>query len=266
MIAKYEEQAGPFTTLFAQSALAKLDIGPSTRVLDVATGTGALALSAAATGAGVVAIDFSAGMVARVRSHDVPNLSAICMNGEALEFPDASFDAVFSIFGVMLFPDWRAGLREMARVTRPGGTGVLAVWRDAGGAGTTLLISEIRKSLFPEVPQTHFTEGMAELSDPQRLSAALIDAGFSDPTIEEVTHDFELEMAALDDAYRIFEHTPNWSGMDPNRQAAVLAEMRLRAERDRVGRVLPIPSTALIATARRRPPDGPAWRGDDHRT
>ena len=43
------------------------------------------------------------------------------MNGEALTVPDASFDAAFSIFGVMLFSDWRRGLREQARVLRSGG-------------------------------------------------------------------------------------------------------------------------------------------------
>jgi SAM-dependent methyltransferase len=44
------------------------------------------------------------------------------MDGQALDLPDAAFDAVFSIFGVIMFPDWRKGLAEMARVTRPGGT------------------------------------------------------------------------------------------------------------------------------------------------
>lgn len=175
------------------------------------------------------------------------------MDGQALDLPDASFDAVFSIFGVMLFPDWRAGLREMARVTRPGGTGVVAVWRDSGGAATNLLLSEACRSLFPERAPPHLTDGITELSDPRRFAAAMIAAGFSDPKIEEVTHDFLLEITALEDAYRLFEFVPTWSTLEPDEQAAVIEAIRARAERDRVGNVLPIPSTALIATARRRP-------------
>ncbi|HBY32050.1 MAG TPA: class I SAM-dependent methyltransferase, partial [Bradyrhizobium sp.] len=55
MVATYEAQSQPFTTLFADAAIATLPIGPSSRVLDVATGTGAAALAAARTGADVTA-------------------------------------------------------------------------------------------------------------------------------------------------------------------------------------------------------------------
>src|SRR3546814_19274074 len=60
-----------------------------------------------------------------------------------------SFDAVFSIFGVIMFPDWRKGLAEMARVTRPGGQGVIVTWREHGAA-TFLLLGQIRRKLFPD--------------------------------------------------------------------------------------------------------------------
>ncbi|GCC47338.1 hypothetical protein chiPu_0031706, partial [Chiloscyllium punctatum] len=93
MVATYEAQSQPFTTLFADAAIATLPIGPSSRVLDVATGTGAAALAAARTGADVTAIDFSAGMVARVGAHGLPNIEARQMDGQALDLPDAAFDA-----------------------------------------------------------------------------------------------------------------------------------------------------------------------------
>jgi ubiquinone/menaquinone biosynthesis C-methylase UbiE len=250
-VANYEAQAQPFTSFFAEAALAKLDIIPSMRVLDVAAGTGAAALAAARKGAEVLAIDFSSGMVERVLSHGVPNVAAKQMDGQALDLPDASFDAVMSVFGVMLFPDWRAGLREMARVTRPGGSAVVAVWKDVDGAATHLLLSQVRRALYPDLVVPVPFAGMIELSDPQRLSAAMIAAGFSAPAIGEVTHDFQLKIAALDDADRLFGLIPTWSTLSKSQREAVLGEVRVRAERDRAGETLPIPSTALVATARR---------------
>lgn len=174
------------------------------------------------------------------------------MDGQALDLPDASFDAVISVFGVMLFPDWGAGLREMARVTRPGGSAVVAVWKNPDGAATSLLLSEVRKALYPELVQPAAWEGVLALSDPNRLSAAMIAAGFRDPSIEEVTHDFQLKIAALDNADRLFGLIPVWSTLETSQRAAVLGEVRIRAERGRIGDALPIPSTALIATAHRR--------------
>lgn len=250
-VASYEAQAQPFTAYFAEAALAKLDITPSTRVLDVATGTGAVALAAARRGAEVLAIDFSSGMVQRVLSHGVANIAARQMDGQALDLPDASFDMVMSVFGVMLFPDWRAGLREMARVTRPGGSAVVAVWKDVDGAATNLLLSQVRRALYPDLVAPVPFPGMIEMSDPHRLSAALIAAGFTPPSVEEVTHDFQLKVAALDDADRLLEMIPIWRMLDTSQREAVLGEVRIRAERGRVGDTLPIPSTALIATARR---------------
>jgi len=71
----YEKIAHPFTALFAQAALAHVQLSPGSRVLDVAAGTGALSLLAARTGAQVLATDFSPGMVARIASRNLPAYS-----------------------------------------------------------------------------------------------------------------------------------------------------------------------------------------------
>src|SRR3546814_17887435 len=49
------------------------------------------------------------------------------MGGQALDLPDAGFDRACSVFGISLFPDWHAKLRELARVLKPGGRWVAAV-------------------------------------------------------------------------------------------------------------------------------------------
>ncbi len=244
---KYEETAHPFTALYAQAALASASIKPGARVLDVAAGTGALALAAARAGARVLATDFSPAMIARIHAAALPNVEARVMDGQALDLPDAAFDAVFSIFGVIMFPDWRKGLAEMARVTRPGGQGVVATWLERGAA-TFLLLGRILRKLFPELEGMTMPEGVGALSDPGDFARELIAAGYRDPRIEYVTHDFELDVAALADPDTLFGMSPDWTGLTDARKAAVVAEVR-RMAGDRA--ILPVPSTALIGVARR---------------
>ncbi|MDG2534671.1 class I SAM-dependent methyltransferase [Sphingomonas sp. HITSZ_GF] len=246
--ATYERTAHPFTAQFAEEALARVTLTPETRVLDVAAGTGALALAAARSGAQIVATDFSPGMVARIAAAGLANVEARVMDGQALDLPDASFDISFSIFGVIMFPDWRKGLAEMARVTRPGGLGVLATWQSEGAA-TFLLLSQIRRRLFPKLDgKTRLPEGAVALGDPEWLSAAMVDAGFQAPRIDVVVHDFELDVRQLDTPDELFGMSPDWLALDDDQRAAVVAEVRRMAE----GRaILPIPSTALIAVAAR---------------
>src|SRR5690606_29044502 len=86
----YEETAHPFTALYAEDALARIALTARSRVLDVAAGTGALALAAARTGAQVLATDFSPGMVARIAAARLPNVEARVMDGQSLDLPDES--------------------------------------------------------------------------------------------------------------------------------------------------------------------------------
>nr|WP_254911485.1 class I SAM-dependent methyltransferase [Sphingomonas sp. CDS-1] len=243
----YEKTAHPFTAHYADAALARVFLTPASRVLDVAAGTGALALAAARTGAQVLATDFSPGMVARIAAHGLSNVETRVMDGQALALPDAAFDAVFSIFGVIMFPDWRKGLSEMARVTRPGGYGVIATWQDRGAA-TFLLLGQIRRKLFPEREGMTMPEGVKALSEPEDFSRELIAAGYRDPQIEYVTHDYELDVSVLGDPDTLFGMSPDWSSLNDREKEAVIAEARQMAG---TRLTLAIPSTALIATAQR---------------
>jgi demethylmenaquinone methyltransferase/2-methoxy-6-polyprenyl-1,4-benzoquinol methylase len=95
-------------------------VGPGDRALDVATGTGDLAIELAGRGAEVVGLDFSEGMLALARE----KAPAIRFEqGDALELPYANgeFDATTVGFGARNFSDLGRGLAEMARVTKPGG-------------------------------------------------------------------------------------------------------------------------------------------------
>jgi ubiquinone/menaquinone biosynthesis C-methylase UbiE len=141
---QYATLFAPLTSYIGRSMFTMVE--PSLRadasVLDIACGTGAVALPAIERamrtpgGSGrVVASDFSPGMVeeAKRAASALGDTSAVAsfdvQNGEALRYAAASFDAVFSCFGIFLFGDRIAGWREAARVLKPGGTFATSVWR-----------------------------------------------------------------------------------------------------------------------------------------
>jgi demethylmenaquinone methyltransferase / 2-methoxy-6-polyprenyl-1,4-benzoquinol methylase len=95
-------------------------VGPGSTALDVATGTGDLAIELARRGAEVTGSDFAPAML-EIARRKAPGLRF--EEGDALDlgYPDGSFDAVTVGFGARNFADLDRGLREMARVTRPGG-------------------------------------------------------------------------------------------------------------------------------------------------
>jgi SAM-dependent methyltransferase len=105
-------------------------VQPGQRVLDVACGTGVLAREVASrigSVGRVVGIDPSPGMVA-VAKQLAPDIEWREGVAESLPFPDQSFDAVVSQFGLMFFTDRRQALREMLRVLAPRGRLAVAVW------------------------------------------------------------------------------------------------------------------------------------------
>ena len=95
-------------------------VGHGSRALDVATGTGDLAIALAARGAEVVGSDFSEGMLERARGKS-PDVRWEQANALELPYEDDSFDAATVGFGARNFSDLAGGLAEMVRVVRPGG-------------------------------------------------------------------------------------------------------------------------------------------------
>ncbi|HBY99463.1 MAG TPA: methyltransferase type 11 [Chloroflexi bacterium] len=115
---------------WAPRVVAAAQIQPGHRVLDVACGTGVLAREAAShagTSGSVAGLDLNPGMLA-VAKRLTPGIEWRQGTAESLPYPDQSFDAVVSQFGLMFFADSDKSLREMLRVLAPGGHLAVAVW------------------------------------------------------------------------------------------------------------------------------------------
>ena len=116
-------------------------IGPGQRVLDVAAGTGNVAIRAAEAGAEVVASDLTPESLAAgerdARAQGL-ELDWVVADAQALPFTDSAFDVVTSSFGAMFAPDHQSVAHELLRVCKPGGTICLASFTPDGGVGEFL--------------------------------------------------------------------------------------------------------------------------------
>ncbi len=103
--------------------VSRLDVGPRDTVLDVATGTGAVASELLEqSGCTVVGLDQSPEMLAEARRRLPTSVTLVEGRAEQLPFPDAAFDALTFTYLLRYVTDPAATLRELARVVRPGGT------------------------------------------------------------------------------------------------------------------------------------------------
>jgi ubiquinone/menaquinone biosynthesis C-methylase UbiE len=186
----YDRYVAPQEVDLANEALQLAALEPGERFLDVAAGTGGLGLPAARLGAQVLATDWSPAMIerfaARVRQEGLTGAEGGVMDCHALDLPDDSFDVTGSQFGVMLVPDQPLALREMVRVTKPGGRVVLIAYRSPAEFETLQVFISALKVVAPEFPGLPDDPPPLEfqVADPEVLSRRLTDAGLKDVRVE----------------------------------------------------------------------------------
>ena len=162
-----------------------LRIGPGHKVLDLAAGTAVSTVELEKSGAWCVAADFSVGMLAAGGARDVPKVAG---DATQLPFADGVFDAVTISFGLRNVADPQAGLREMARVTRPGGRLVVCEFSTPTNALFATVYKEYLMRTLPRVAQTvssnpdayvYLAESIRAWPDQAALAEQMAQAGWS---------------------------------------------------------------------------------------
>jgi demethylmenaquinone methyltransferase / 2-methoxy-6-polyprenyl-1,4-benzoquinol methylase len=157
-------------------------VGPGSAALDVATGTGDLAIELASRGADVIGSDFSEGMLAKARLK--APLRWEQADAMALPYADDSFDAATVGFGARNFGDLQRGLNEMVRVVRPGGRVVVLEITTPTKPPLSSFFSLWFDRIVPllgrfDEAYTYLPSSVKRFPGPEPLAAALADAGCS---------------------------------------------------------------------------------------
>jgi SAM-dependent methyltransferase len=191
----YEQYIGRWSRLFVPALLAGAEVAVGDRVLDVATGPGeaaAMALSRVGSSGLVIGADISPAMLdtasARLAGQ---RFRPVVMDGQALAFPDASFDSVVCQLGLMFFPDPARGLEEFRRVLRPRHRAAVCVISTPRRAPMWGLLAETLSQYLPD--QREVLHLSFALADPGRLERLFGVAGFCDVSVRRETREGVLE-------------------------------------------------------------------------
>jgi ubiquinone/menaquinone biosynthesis C-methylase UbiE len=186
----YDRYVAPQEVELANEALRLVGLEPDERFLDVAAGPGGLSLPAARLGAEVLATDWSPAMIerleARADQEGLRNVEGRVMDCHALDLPNHSFDVTGSQFGVMLVPDQARALREMVRVTKPGGRVLMVAYGFPAELEFLQFFIGALKAVAPEFPGLPDDPPPLEfqVSAPEVLRRRLTDAGLEDIRVE----------------------------------------------------------------------------------
>jgi O-methyltransferase/aklanonic acid methyltransferase len=237
---------------FGQRLVDVVGVEPGQRVLDVATGRGAVLFPAAErVGAAgeVIGVDLAESMVRAANEEAEPRglgAPVRLMDAEQLDFPDAAFDRVLSGFGVMFFPHLDRALAEFRRVLRPGGRLGVSTWRASPAEDLQAILTEL------DLVGSNRQRPPGWISEPDVLARVLAEADFGDVRVDADSRAFRY--ADFEDYWQKIRGTgarriaDALDAADIERARAALAE-RLRAYQRADG--IYVVATALLGVASR---------------
>jgi SAM-dependent methyltransferase len=202
-----------------------LPIYSGDKVLDVATGTGNLAIPAAHKGAIVTGVDIAANLLVQARQRAAAEGLTIQFDegdAEQLTYADGTFDTVVTMFGAMFAPRPELVAAELARVLKPGGLLAMANWNPASFSGLMFKVGSKHVPPPPGVPPP------VRWGDEATVRERLAD-GFTEIETELVPIDFDLPMgpAGVVDFFRQYFGPTHmaYSRLDEAGQAAMTADL-----------------------------------------
>ncbi len=187
--ALYDEHVAPGESDLATSGLRLAGLRAGDTFLDVAAGPGGLSLPAARLGAKVLATDWAPKMIEhfnnRVAAEGLDAEGRV-MDCHALDLADDSYDITGSLFGVMLVPDQAQALREMVRVTRPGGRVLVIAYGDPREFEALHVFVAAVQAVVPDFEGLAEDEPLLEfqVADAEVLRQRLTDAGLTDVIVD----------------------------------------------------------------------------------
>ena len=256
--ASFARDGAPKTQVYAAALVDLVAPALGATVLDIATGTGVVAIEAArrvGPNGRVVATDFVAEWEPYVADSaiaaGVTNVTFEVMSAEALALPDETFDDVLCQFGLMFVPDKLLALREMQRVLKPGGTLGLAVWSVAERVGLFMTSGIIGAALPP--PPGPPPASPLSLGEPGLIERLVTEAGFHNVAAQPFTLTFDIPSAESEwERWTEDESNPMAArvmGLPAEEREAIHKQVLAALEGHREGEVIRISSEAIFVTA-----------------
>lgn len=194
----YSETTMKFFQGYVDAALEMVALRSDDDIVDIACGPGTLTLAAAEKAASVKALDFSENMLSilrqRMADRGVNNIETHKGDGQDLPYGDEIFDAAFSLFGLMFFPDRAKGYAEIYRTLKPGGRVCISSWAPVDCSPMMQTMFGAMQAIKPDLPSPKTNP--ESLENPDFLKSELSAAGFRDVEVHGVTMSMPVASAA----------------------------------------------------------------------